>query len=181
MATNITLNIVATDKASYRRQLICEFLKEEPGTSTSVTEYCYFVDTLQDGNRIYLKRPTALNKGVDFEVRVENTQFRYGVHNNIISTGNRPSHDDIAYDLTRKKAENLTEFTRLRGLLDKTYNCMQIEDAEYASFSFTSGHSVEIIFKSLKWLFIEQDVTYWNRSGRIMLYEGLSSIWSEDL
>ena len=78
MATNITLNIVATDKASYRKQLIEEFLKEQPGTTKSVTEYYYFVETLQNNKRIYLKRPTALNKGVDFEVRIEDTQFRYG-------------------------------------------------------------------------------------------------------
>ena len=89
MATCITLSINASDRASYRRQLISEFLKEQPGTTNSVTEYYYYVDVLQNGNRIYLKRPTALNKGVDFEVRVENTQFRYGVHNNVISTGNR--------------------------------------------------------------------------------------------
>lgn len=30
--------------------------------------------------------------------------------------------------------------------------------------------------KSLKWLFIEQDVTYWNRSGRTMLYKSLSKL-----
>ena len=76
MATNITLNITATNKTSYRKQLIEEFLNEQPGTINSVTEYYYFVETLQNNNRIYLKRPTALNKGVDFEVRIENTQFR---------------------------------------------------------------------------------------------------------
>jgi len=177
MATHITLNITATDKASYRRQLIENFLNEQPGTITSVTEYCYFVETLTGGNRIYLKRPTALNKGVDFEVRVEDIQFRYGIHGNIISTGNRPSHSDIEDDLTNKKDENPVEFLRLKSLLDKTYNCEPIDDAEYAAFSFISGHSVEVIFKSLKWLFIEQDVTYWNRSGRAMLYKGLSELW----
>lgn len=166
MATNITLNITATNKTSYREQLIGEFLKEKPGTTVFVTEYYYFVETLQNNNRIYLKRPTALNKGVDFEVRVENTQFRYGKHGNIISTGNRPSHDDIANDLINKRAENPTEFSRLRELLDKTYTCEQINDSEYFQFSFTSGHSIEIIFKSLKWLFIEQDITYWNRKRK---------------
>ena len=178
MATNITLNITATNKASYREQLIKEFLKELPGTTISATEYYYFVETLQNNNRIYLKRPTALNKGVDFEVRVENTQFRYGKHGNIISTGNRPSHDDITNDLINKKAENPTEFSRLKGLLDKTFACEQINDSEYFQFSFTSGHSIEVIFKSLKWLFIEQDITYWNRSGRSMLYDKLCNIWN---
>lgn len=177
METYITLNITATDKASYRNQIIREFIKEQPGTTTSVTVYYYFVETLAGGKRIYLKRPTSLNKGVDFEVRVEDTFFRYGKHGNILSTGNRPSHNDIAHDLIQKKGENPTEFTRLKTLLDKIYYCQLIDNAEYTTFSFTSGHSVEIIFKSLKWLFIEQDVTYWNRSGRAMLYESLSQIW----
>ncbi len=177
MATQITLNISAKDKASYRKQLIEEFLKEESGTAISVTEYYYFVETLKNGKRIYLKRPTALNKGVDFEVRVEDTHFRYGKYGNIISTGNRPSHDDIINDLRLKKNENPAEFMRLKHLLDKTYNCQPIKDEEYTIFSFVSGHSVEIIFKSLKWLFIEQDITYWNRSGRAMLYNGLSELW----
>lgn len=177
MPTSITLTINATDRSSYRSQLVSEFLKEQPGTTNSVTEYYYYVDVLQDGNRIYLKRPTSLNKGVDFEVRVENTQFRYGVRGNVISTGNRPGHNDIHHDLETKKAENPAEFMRLRDLLEKTYNCTPILDREYSGFSFTSGHSVEIIFKALKWIFIEQDVTYWNRSGRAMLYNGLSSIW----
>lgn len=177
MTTYITLHISASDRASYRRQLISEFLNEQPGTTNFVTEYYYYVDVLQNGNRIYLKRPTALNKGVDFEVRVEKTQFRYGIRGNVISTGNRPSHNDIHRDLEAKKAENPAEFMRLKALLDKTYTCTPIPDSEYLGFSFTSGHSVEIIFKSLKWLFIEQDITYWNRSGRAMLYNGLSSIW----
>ncbi|MDE6106542.1 MAG: hypothetical protein K2F84_05540 [Bacteroidales bacterium] len=177
MATQITLNISAKDKASYRKQLIEEFLKETPGTATSVTEYYYFVETLENGKRIYLKRPTALNKGVDFEVRIEDTQFRLGKYDNIISTGNRPSHDDIKNDLAQKKAENPSEFNRLKILLDKTYRCQSITHEEYSAFSFESGHSIEIIFKSLKWLFIEQDITYWNRSGRAMLYNSLCELW----
>jgi hypothetical protein len=178
MAKEITLNIKAKDRTSYRRELINEFLKEMPGSRTSVTEYFYFVETLQTGNRIYLKRPTSLNKGVDFEVRIENTQFRYGKSGNIISTGNRPSHNDIAEDLRAKKNENPIEFKRLKNLLDKTYNCQPILDEEYVSYSFSVGYSVEIVFKTLKWLFIEQDITYWNRSGRAMLYDGLLKIWS---
>lgn len=76
-----------------------------------------------------------------------------------------------------KKAGNPTEFIRLRELLDKRYTCVQISNSEYFQFSFKSGHSIEVIFKSLKWLFIEQDITYWNRSGGAMLYNGLCKIW----
>ena len=143
MATNITLNITATNKDSYRKQLIEEFLNEQPGTINSITEYYYFVETLQYNNRIYLKRPTALNKGVDFEVRVENTQFRYGKHDNIISTGNRPSHDDIANDLIHKKTENPTEFFRLKELLDKTYTCEQINNSDKYQNEITIDETIK--------------------------------------
>lgn len=81
------------------------------------------------------------------------------------------------FSLINKKAGNPTEFIRLRELLDKRYTCVQISNSEYFQFSFKSGHSIEVIFKSLKWLFIEQDITYWNRSGGAMLYNGLCKIW----
>ena len=81
------------------------------------------------------------------------------------------------FSLINKKAGNPTEFIRLRELFDKRYTCVQISNSEYLQFSFKSGHSIEVIFKSLKWLFIEQDITYWNRSGGAMLYNGLCKIW----
>lgn len=118
MATEKTISINAQTKGEYRKKLIEEFLKESTGTSSTVSEYFYYVDAV-NGKRIYLKRPTQLNKGVDFEVRVEDTQFRYGKYGNVISTGNRPSHKDIINDLTAKKAENLSEFNKLKYLLDK--------------------------------------------------------------
>lgn len=57
------------------------------------------------------------------------------------------------FSLINKKAGNPTEFIRLRELLDKRYTCVQISNSEYFQFSFKSGHSIEVIFKSLKWLF----------------------------
>jgi hypothetical protein len=177
MHTDITTTIVASSKKEYREKLIQLFLKEAPGSSEEVTEYFYFVDTDNAGHRIYLKRPTALNKGVDFEVRVEGVQFRYGKYNNEISTGNRPSHEDIYNDLASKKAEDATKFALLKPLFEKIHNCEEVTDAEYAQFSFSNGISVKLLMKCLKWLFIEQDITYWNRSGREMLYNGIGELW----
>ncbi len=177
MHTDITTTIEATSKKEYREKLIKLFLKEAPGSSEEVTEYFYYVDSDDAGHRIYLKRPTALNKGVDFEVRVEDVQFRYGKYGNIISTGNRPSHRNIYDDLAGKKEENAAKFAQLKPIFDKIYNCEEVTDAEYAQFSFSNGISVGLLMKCLKWLFIEQDITYWNRSGREMLYNGLVALW----
>ncbi|MBP3564050.1 MAG: hypothetical protein J6J77_00270 [Alistipes sp.] len=176
---NIVKHIYGDSRESYRRNLILEFLKEEHGSSIEVREYNYFVETLEDGNRIYLKRPTQLNKGFDFEVRVENIYFRYGKDGNIISTGNRPSHTDIVNDIKAKKEENIDSYKILRHLIDKIYNCQNVSVEECHSCTFRGEYSVELIIKVLKWLFIEQDITYWNRSGREMLYNGIIEIDDE--
>lgn len=172
----ITLNIVANNKSDYRRQLITVFLDEECGSRDHTTYYKYYVDVLNDGNRIYLQRPTQLNKGVDFEVRVENVNFRYGRYGNIISTGNRPSHLDIITDLRNKRQENIAQYQLILRLVERVYNCEHIEDTELVQYVFNTGFSVELIIKVLKWLFIEQDITYWNKSGREMLYRGILDI-----
>lgn len=177
MHTDITTTISANSREEFREKLITLFLKEKSGTAEEVSEYYYYVDSDNSGHRIYLKRPTALNKGVDFEVRVENVNFRYGKNGNIISTGNRPSHVDIYNDLNSKKNEDPTQFAKLKDIFDRIYKCQEITVKEFSQFTFTKGISVELLMKCLKWLYIEQDITYWNRSGRVMLYIGLSELW----
>ena len=41
------------------------------------------------------------------------------------------------------------------------------------NFTILTGIEIEGILKLVKWLFLEQDVTYWNYSGRAMLYQSL--------
>ena len=175
----ISANISATSREGYRRELIGLFLDERHGSIEDVNYYFYVVEKLSDGNEIYLKRPTALNKGMDFEVRVSNVQFRYGKYGNIISTGNRPSHRDILDDLRLKKSESEMSYKKLFDLITKVYHCEEVSYDEMSQFNFAKGVSVEIILYVLKWLFIEQDITYWNRSGREMLFKGICDLWAE--
>ena len=37
-------------------------------------------------------------------------------------------------------------------------------------------YPAEMILKVFKWLFIEQEIRYWNYSGRDMLWQGVPSI-----
>lgn len=175
----IDVNILANSREEYREKLIKLFLEEKHGTLNDVNYYYYTVEKLSDGNVIYLKRPTSLNKGVDFEVRVSNVQFRFGKYGNIISTGNRPSHNDILNDLKIKKAESKEEYNNLFKIITKIYKCEKFTFNEINILHFTKGKSVEIILYVLKWLFIEQDITYWNRSGREMLYSEIYNLWED--
>lgn len=156
-------------RKDFRVKTIQAFLNEKEGYWKKhvkvVTRYKYFVEKLADDRQIFLLRPTYLNKGIDFQVWVE--RFKDGVDE-------RPSHADIINDLKIKKEENPEKFIELFEAIQRVWNC---EDADKVltgyTFSFKKGFSVELILKVLKWLFIEQDITYWNYDGRGMLFRAI--------
>lgn len=166
----LSLCVNRNSRLEIRNEVINAFLQEEPGTGKEdkCSKYVYEVEDLQNGSKVYLRRPAALNKGVDFTVHVENVEFRKkGAGKDM------PSHSDIINDLKLKKEESETDYKGVKDILNRIYNCESVADSEYLKFNFKSGHDIEAILKAIKWLFIEQDVTYWNWSGRGMLFSGL--------
>lgn len=158
-------------RRQFREQIIHEFLKEEPGTGKGelTSKYTYFVETLANGARVFLTRPARLNNGFDFEIRVEGVKFASAKGR----TTNRPSHPVIFDDLTQKKAENGKAYSDLFKLIENVYNCDEISPKDYSHLKFGSGMPVDMVIFIIKWLFIEQDVTYWNYSGRAMFMSGV--------
>jgi hypothetical protein len=157
-------------RRQFREQIIHEFLKEEPGTGKGqlTSKYTYFVETLANGERVFLTRPARLNNGFDFEIRVEGMTFASAKGR----TTNRPSHPVIFDDLIQKKAENGMAYLDLFKLIENVYNCNEISPKDYSHLKFASGMPVDMVLFIIKWLFIEQDVTYWNYSGRAMFMSG---------
>lgn len=151
-----------------RKHLVDVFLKETPGIGRDdeATRYTYYVETLNDGNRVYLRRPANLHNGFDFLVCVENMNYAEPGKRN----RNYPKHDDFEADLLLKREENPQMYRKLYTLLEKVYNCEEVTDKEITSISFSSGFEVDHIVKTVKWLFIEQDIRYWNYSGRKMTW-----------
>ena len=98
MATVIPATIVENSRADYRRTLTELFLNESNGVAGAPSKYEYQVETDNAGNTIYLKRPTNLNKGFDFEVRVSNVRFKHVSKKGRVSHSNRPSHANILED-----------------------------------------------------------------------------------
>lgn len=153
-----------------RMRIINVFSNEEPGTGNKekTSRYKYYVETLNDGNRIYLQRPAFLHNGFDFLICVENIDYSKPTDKR---KRNSPKHEDIEEDLKLKKLENPGEYKRLYSLCRKVYECHDVSEAELSDFTFSSGLPVDHIVKVMKWLFIEQDIRYWNSSGRIMTWE----------
>lgn len=154
-----------------RMRVVNAFSKEKRGEGKDelASHYSYYVETLNDGNRVYLRRPAFLHNGFDFVVCVENYNFA--------SSGKRkrnyPKHEDIIKDLQKKKKADSKMYQRFYSVIEKVYTCHNIEEAEYKNIRFSQGFPVDMILKTLKWLFIEQDIRYWNYSGRDMLWSGI--------
>lgn len=158
------------------RQSIIEFLyttfaREIPGTPIDTSYYTYYVEDIADGSKIFLRRPAPLNKGVDFTINSDNYTFLCGTRNM-----HCPSHPSIFAILSLYCNKNQLYYDQvLKPFIHRIYDVDNILDIEYRSLQNFSGidYPTELLVKLLKWLFIEQDVTYWNKSGRAMLMDGL--------
>ncbi|MFA4946343.1 MAG: DNA adenine methylase [Candidatus Micrarchaeia archaeon] len=171
----IQLNLKNKTREEFRRSIVTCFLLENKGywddEVQHVMHYTYFVETIADGSRIYLKRPARLNKGMDFQVNAENF-LKYENGNN-----KPPSHKDIIKDLKNKKKEAPKKFAQLMKLIARVYNCEEPDEVLSGSnLKFNSGATIELLLKLLKWLFIEQDMTYWSYDGREMLKRGIDEL-----
>lgn len=165
-----------TSREDIRKVVTEAFLKEVAGTGKGVetSKYHYNVYKLSESKYVYLSRPAHLNKGFDFAVCVNDETFpskpnKYG---KIISS-NKPSHYAILEDLKSKKQENEEKYKILLAIIKNIYDVKPITE-EIPSFS--TGYDVKMLLTIIKWLFIEQDITYWNYSGRKMLMDSINDI-----
>lgn len=151
-----------------RMRIVERFSQELPGSGRDdkASRYKYFVETLSDGNRVYLQRPANLHNGFDFLVCVEN--MNYAPEGK--KKRNYPKHEDLEIDLLQKRHESPKEYKKLYSLLEKIFHCQNVEDIEMTRIQFVSGLPVDHNLKTIKWLFIEQDIRYWNYSGRSMTW-----------
>ncbi|MGT2884297.1 DNA adenine methylase [Streptococcus ferus] len=151
-----------------RMRIVEQFSQELPGTGKDdkASRYKYYVETLSDGNRVYLQRPANLHNGFDFLVCVEN--MNYAPEDK--RKRNYPKHEDLENDLLQKRLESPQKYKKLYSLLEQIFHCQNVEDIEMTKIQFDSGLPVDHILKTIKWLFIEQDIRYWNYSGRSMTW-----------
>lgn len=156
-----------------RMRVVDVFSREPAGSGKKdlASKFTYYVETLESGNRVYLRRPANLHNGFDFLVCVEG--INYAAEGE--KRRNYPKHHDIICDLKAKASESPEEYRRLFQLLEQVYLCNNVT-VRNSDFSFTQGFPVDLIVKTVKWLFIEQDIRYWNYSGRDMLWGGIKEI-----
>jgi hypothetical protein len=129
----------------------------------------YPVENLSIDKQLFVFRPGGLNKwNFDFKVEVLE-EFGLG----------KGTHDEIMLDIQNKKQENPQKFSVLLEALTAIYNCSEndvdrlLENYPDLQISFQTGAKVDVLLKVVKWMFIMEDIVYWNYQGRSMLYNGL--------
>jgi hypothetical protein len=126
-----------------RRIVVNKFLDEEPGLGKGElsSKYRYYVETLDDGRKIYLTRPAYLKKGFDFRINVERTRF--------LTNREYPKHEDVFDDLRAKIKENPDAYERLHEVMERVYNCEDPDNIlpEYRDLKFDVGHPIDLILK----------------------------------
>jgi hypothetical protein len=161
------LIINETNRKNIRIKIIQTWLTEKPRI-----KYRYNVENISGKRWIYLRRPAHLNKGCDFKIYVEGWLY----HKN----GNEkpPRHKDILDDLKEKFKENRKEYLKLEKAITKIYNCELVEDVlkDSKNLKLKKGLDIKTLLKSIKWFFIEQDITDWNYSGREMFQKAINNI-----
>ena len=178
--------LTSKTRVTIRDEVIGWFLNEVPGTGNGVnTSYYEYVVDNYSNYEIFLKRPAMLNKGFDFTVNVRSANVSSKI-SFLTKSGKRkvsnPSHDNIIDILDNLKKANSSFYTQnIIPIINQIYNCQSPGLGQQSIASFSLSHlanqqfPIEIILLCLKWLFIEQDITYWNWSGRNKLYSTLHS------
>lgn len=158
----VTKTLLGTDRATIRREVVGWWLEELPGTPHAVRQYRYMVERLADGNMVFLDRPAILNRGIDFQIKCE------GFH--LFKNGNckPPSHRIVAREieqiLTARELGRDSDVL-VAASLGAIWACQPYDQA-IAFIAHLVSLRLERALKLARWLFIEQDLTYWTETGR---------------
>ncbi len=147
------------------RVVVNKFIDFEHNKKEKGKVFKYKVETLHKNNFLYIVRP-GHKKNFDFKVEVEQ---EFGL--------NKGTHLDIAKIFTDMKTDEKI-FSDTLISLSLIYHCIE-NDVDKILKKFPhlknsySGTTPEIILKVVKWLFIMEDIVYWDNKGREFLYNYL--------
>jgi hypothetical protein len=165
-------------RESLRHAVLMKWAEERCGNAGAFRRYRYNVEKLSKDGWVYLHRPAFMNKGCDFVVhcdpailRDDNKKFK------------NPRHKDLTAELKLISQQITDGRTRIFAAVEAVWRC---ENVTKVCDSLCRGINdpdwafrAERALKVAKWLFIEQDITDWNTSGRAMLMNGIKTVLHE--
>ena len=156
------------------KKVVNTFIEVEYQQKGKGITFRYPVEKLPGNRHLFIARP-GHKKNFDFKVEVtEEMGLKEG------------KHDHVVLDLRVKKQCNPKEFEDFLRAVEEIYHCSE-NDVDrllqrYSSLkgAFDTGAEVEVILKILKWLFIMEDIVYWDVEGRAFLYNFMLYVANEN-
>ena len=162
--------IMASSKSEARKIVIEAFLKESCGSKSETSYYEYNVEKYED-LKIVLKRPGVFKKGFDFTVNIRGMYFKKN------KRYENPSFDDILNALKDAKDNFPNDYKYVQNEINNIFNVEPYDFSNLKNIYFmdyeNKKHPIAIILLAIKWLFISEDISYWNWSGRTMFMDKL--------
>ena len=176
MTKKITCDMIEIKGSLTRHEIVQKviniFINTEYQERGKGVRFYYPVEQLSDNAQLFIIRPAGLRKwNFDFKVNVT-SELGLG----------KGSHGEIASDLRNKKQENPHQFSALLQALTNVYDCsgndvdQVLEKYPSLQTSFQTGAKIEVLLKVVKWMFIMEDIVYWNYEGRTKLYNYLKEV-----
>ena len=151
------------------RMVVNVFIQTEYENRGKGVRFNYPVEQLSNGSSLVIFRPAGLRKwNFDFKVNVT-PEMGLG----------KGTHAEIASDFRSKKKENEKGFVELLQAVEEMCTGLEadvdqiLKEHPNLRTSFQTGSDVEVLLKVLKWMFIMEDIVYWNYDGRMKLYNYL--------
>jgi len=154
------------------QRVVNVFIQTEYENRGKGVRFNYPVEQFSDGSSLFIFRPAGLRKwNFDFKVKVT-PEMGLG----------KGTHAEIASDFAIKKNENEDGFRDLLEAMEEMCTGVEADVDEILKkhpnlqAAFRIGSNVEILLKVLKWMFIMEDIVYWNYDGRMKLYNYLRTV-----
>lgn len=170
--TVIEWNLQGSSREELRRKVLLKWAEERCGSSDAYQRYRYNVEKLSGGGSVYLHRPAFKNKGCDFVVNCEPQIPRddgKGYKN--------PRHQDLTGELRLLAKHTAGGRQAVLCAAEAVWRCKGAREVLNSLQGRIADPGwvfrAERALKVAKWLFIEQDITDWNTSGRAMLMDGI--------
>jgi len=156
------------------KKVVNAFIKTEYRKKGKGVVFRYPVERFTNGQLLYIVRP-GHKKNFDFKVDVAvNCGFEKG------------SHEEIALDLRGKNSKGPRKFKKLWQAIAEIYHCKEsdvgviLKKCGGLKRPFKSGAKLELLLKVIKWLFIMEDIVYWDNEGRSFLFNFFKYVANEN-
>ena len=156
------------------KKVVNAFIATEHRKKGKGVVFQYPVENLADGQLLYIVRP-GHKKNFDFKVDVVTS---YGLGDG--------KHEDIALNLRKNNLENPRKSKKLWEAITEIYHCKEndvdvvLKKRGGLKKPFKSGAKPELLLKVIKWLFIMEDIVYWDNEGRSFLFNFFRYVANEN-